>query len=339
MASIMEVHQLSKVFGRPVKRKLGWPWRRAVQVIDSDPPGKVALHPINFEIAAGDSVAFIGPNGAGKSTTIKMLTGILHPTSGDARVLGMRPWEQRVRLSYRIGTVFGQKSQLWYHLPPRDTFELMGRIYGMSNADYRLRRDELVDRFSLGPLMDTPVRKLSLGERMRCEIAGSFLHRPEILFLDEPTIGLDVVVKQHIRELIRNLNRNEGVTVFLTSHDATDVESLCGRVLVINHGQLLFDGATNQLVERFLHFKEVHLQVVDGPVWFAAPGVEVQSSSPTSISFLVDVTQTPVERVLSYVLKHHQVRDVRIIEPSMEEIIRAIYTEEYPVAQKQVGPE
>ena len=325
MEKVMEVHGLTKVFHRPERKPWHWPWQAAQEVLPAD---KVALHPIDFEIAKGDSVAFIGPNGAGKSTTIKILTGILHPSGGDALVLGMRPWEKRVELSYRIGTVFGQKSQLWYHLPPRDTFTLMGRIYNLSGADYVRRRDELIDRFNLGPFMDTPVRKLSLGERMRCEIALSFLHRPEILFLDEPTIGLDVVVKQNIRELIRNLNQNEGVTVFLTSHDATDVESLCERVLVINHGKLLFAGPTPQMVQRFLHFKEVHFEVSDGPIEFAREGVEVKYSDQHNVRFVIDVRKAPIERVLSHVLRRHEVRDVRILEPSMEDVIRAIYTDQ-----------
>ena len=332
MTNSIEAHGLTKTFRPPQRRKFGVPWRwisrgqKPGSAVPSPQAEKVALYPIDFEVKKGDSVAFIGPNGAGKSTTIKMLTGILHPTAGDARVLGMRPWEERVALSYRIGTVFGQKSQLWYHLPPRDTFSLMAHIYNLPRGDYVNRRKELTERFELGPLMDTPVRKLSLGERMRCEIALSFLHRPEILFLDEPTIGLDVVVKQNIRGLIRHLNRNEGVTVFLTSHDATDVETLCERVLVINHGRLLFDGLTSQMAQRFLHFKEIHLEITDGPILYSADGVQVQQRDNTA-TLVVDVRKTPLERVLSYVLQYHQVRDVRIVEPSMEEIIRAIYTE------------
>ena len=198
---------------------------------------------------------FLGPNGAGKSTTIKMLTGILHPTSGEAKVLGLTPWREREKLAFRIGAVFGQKSQLWYHLPPIDTFDLISRIYELNRSDYLTRRDDLIDRFELGPYLHTPVRKLSLGERMRCEIAGSFLHRPQLLFLDEPTIGLDVVVKQRIRELIRELNRDEGTTVFLTSHDAGDMEELCSRAVVIHHGGILLDAPVDRLKREVLNRK------------------------------------------------------------------------------------
>jgi ABC-2 type transport system ATP-binding protein len=331
MSCIIQVEQLCKIFHRPQRR--GWlrKLRGAGQSASSHGEAaevvKVALHPTSFTVAPGETIAFIGPNGAGKSTTIKMLTGILHPTSGSARVAGLCPWDERVALSYKIGTVFGQKSQLWYHLPPADTFELMGKVYSLPKADYKKRRDELVERFGLGPIWSTPVRKLSLGERMRCEIALSFLHRPEILFLDEPTVGLDVVVKQTIRELIRERNRAEGVTVFLTSHDATDIESLCQRVLVINHGRLLFDGPTSQLVSRFLHYKEVWLDVAEPSFSFAREGVDIHREAGNSVRLVVDLSRAPMDAVLSEIFQRFTVRDVSIREPSMEEIIRAIYVE------------
>ena len=192
-----------------------------------------AVDGISVDVPAGQSVAFIGPNGAGKSTTIKMLTGILHPTSGDVRVLGFTPWRERRKLAYHIGAVFGQRSQLWYHLPPTDTFELLARIYSLDRADFVRTRDVLIDRFALGSFLQTPVRKLSLGQRMRAEVTASLLHRPKVLFLDEPTIGLDVIARQELRDLIREWNREEGVTIFLTSHDAGDIEHVAERVLLL----------------------------------------------------------------------------------------------------------
>ena len=183
-----------------------------------------AVDGITLDVPAGQSVAFIGPNGAGKSTTIKILTGILHPSSGQVKVLGLTPWVERRKLAQHIGAVFGQRSQLWYHLPPADTFELIARIYSLERDAYRQTRDALVDRFALGPFMDTPVRKLSLGQRMRAEVAASLLHRPKVLFLDEPTIGLDAVARQELRDLVREWNLREGATIFLTSHDAGDIE-------------------------------------------------------------------------------------------------------------------
>jgi ABC-2 type transport system ATP-binding protein len=320
---IIEVNELHKAFVK--RKKTSW-FRRSVKG-DGEVTVKTAVHPLSFTAEPGETIAFIGPNGAGKSTTIKMLTGILHPTSGDARVLGLRPWEDREALSYQISTVFGQKSQLWYHLPPDDTFTLMGKIYDIPKSEFQSRKNELIERFNLGPLMNTPVRKLSLGERMRCEIAISFLHRPRILFLDEPTIGLDVLVKQSIRELIRDLNQKEEVTVFLTSHDATDVEALCQRVLVINHGSLLFDGPTEQLIKRFLHYKEVRLQVKSGTFHIDHPGVEVTHQIGGEIHLKVDVRQIRIDEVLSSLLNQCEVGDISIVDPPMEDIIRAIYLE------------
>lgn len=334
MTPIIEVHKLSKSF--PIREKRRWfGAHRAAPKPDardrqSNHSYKTALHPISFDVKPGETIAFIGPNGAGKSTTIKILTGILHPSSGDASVLGLRPWEQRIALSYQIGTVFGQKSQLWYHLPPEDTFQLTGRIYDLPTSVLQSRTKDLVNRFQLGPYMRTPVRKLSLGERMRCEIALSFLHRPKILFLDEPTIGLDVVVKQTVRQLIHELNEQEGVTVFLTSHDPTDVEALCQRVIVIHDGRFLFDGPTAELVKQFLHYKEIRLQLrtQDHAMVheLATDGVEVTANAFGRVSIVVDLSKHRIERLLQSVLQRCDVHDISVIEPSMEDIIRAIYS-------------
>ena len=201
-----------------------------------------ALDGLSFSIAPGERVAFIGPNGAGKSTTLKVLAGILRPDAGDVRVLGFIPSSERRRLAFHIGTVFGQRSQLWYQLPPRDTFELLGRVYEIDRRQHRRRIAMLTTLFELDGLVDTPVRHLSLGERMRCEVVASLLHSPRLLFLDEPTIGLDVAAKAVIRDLLRTESERERVTLLLTSHDTGDIERVCGRVIVINHGRLLWDG-------------------------------------------------------------------------------------------------
>lgn len=207
-ASAIRVEGLSKSFA--VKQKASGLLGSMQSLFKPRYTEKAAVHRIDLTVEQGETLAFLGPNGAGKSTTIKMLTGILHPSGGQAHVLGLCPWTQRSRLAYHIGSVFGQKSQLWYHLPPIDSFELMSRIYELKRSDYFSRRDDLVRRFELEPYLHTPVRKLSLGERMRCEIAAAMLHRPKIVFLDEPTIGLDVIVKHKIRELILEMNREEG---------------------------------------------------------------------------------------------------------------------------------
>ena len=214
-----------------------------------------AVKQISFSLEPGEILAFIGPNGVGKSTTIKMLTGILYPSAGKARVLGLTPWQQRRKLAFHIASVFGQKSQLWYHLPPQDTFGLLARIYELDMDEYRERRDFLIEVFDIADYMRTPARKLSLGERMRCELAAALLHRPSIIFLDEPT----VIAKQRIRDLIGQLNAEEGVTVFLTSHDAGDIEQVCRRAIVINHGEIILDTPVAKMKRDYLKVKTVDL--------------------------------------------------------------------------------
>lgn len=300
----------------------------------------VAMEACSFQVQAGEVVAFIGPNGAGKSTTIKMLTGILYPSGGTARVLGLVPWEQRTLLAYNIAAVFGQKSQLWYHLAPRASFELLARVYDLDGQDYRRRVAELVDLFEIGPHLDTPVRRLSLGERMRCELAAALLHRPRIVFLDEPTIGLDVIAKQRIRGLIRRLNEENGVTVFLTSHDADDIEQLCQRVLVVNHGRLILDEPMATLKHEFLRTKVVELRLheaVGGTHGEGATagvvqsldslrGVVCQPVGEWTVRLEVDTTVQPIEQVIARLVGTGRVADLTISDPPMEEIIAQIYT-------------
>ncbi len=287
-----------------------------------------AVHEVSFEVEAGETLAFIGPNGAGKSTTIKMLVGILYPTGGEAQVLGHIPWKERTKLAYRIGAVFGQKSQLWYHLPPLDTFNLFARIYELEDGAYQQRLGQLVEVFEIEDYLRVPVRRLSLGERMRCEIAASLLHRPQILFLDEPTIGLDVIVKQKIRDLIRQLNREEGVTIFLTSHDAGDVEQLCKRAMVINHGEVIFDGRVSHLKRDYLRSKVIDLKLGERPrpADFATlPGVDVLKHKGYGLKLAVDTEQTAIKDVISAIFTRYSVVDITVANPPMEEIIAAIY--------------
>ncbi|MGH2593667.1 MAG: ATP-binding cassette domain-containing protein, partial [Anaerolineae bacterium] len=256
--SIIDVRGLSKTFS--VKRKEAGLRGSLKSIIRPEFRRVEAVRGITFSLEPGELLAFIGPNGAGKSTTIKMLTGILYPSSGQAQVLGLTPWRDRRQLAYRIGSVFGQKPQLWYHLPPIDTFNLFSRIYELDDRDFKQRAESLIESFAIGDLIHTPVRKLSLGQRMRCEIAASLLHRPQVIFLDEPTIGLDVVAKQHIRDTIKTLHEQEGVTIFLTSHDAGDIESLCKRVIIVNHGTILYDDRLSALKRRYLTRKEIDVR-------------------------------------------------------------------------------
>jgi ABC-2 type transport system ATP-binding protein len=219
-----------------------------------------AVRDLSFAMEEGELLGFIGPNGAGKSTTIKILTGILHPTSGQATVLGYEPWRERQKLAYHIGSVFGQRPQLWYHLPAIDTFYLFGKIYELDDKTIRQRIGLLTEAFEIQELLETPVRKLSLGQRMRCEVAASLLHNPRLILLDEPSIGLDVVAKQRIRDTIKRMNELENVGVLLTSHDAGDIEALCKRVIIINHGQIVYQDKVSALKRSYLTSKQVDVR-------------------------------------------------------------------------------
>jgi ABC-2 type transport system ATP-binding protein len=319
----IRIESLNKTF--QVKKKqagLGASFKGLIKPVYEE---KLAVNDINFTVEQGELLAFLGPNGAGKSTTIKMLTGILHPSSGSAEVLGYSPWNQRKKLSFHIGSVFGQKSQLWYHLPPSDTFELMSRIYEIRRSDYLERRDYLVRSFELEPYFQIPVRKMSLGERMRCEIAVALLHRPKVVFLDEPTIGLDVVVKLKIRELIREMNREEGTTIFLTSHDAGDVEQLCERAIVINHGKIILDDKVTKLKKDLLTHKKIRLLLAEEPPSFAIEGATLISRDGLQYTLSVDTSLVPIESVLEQLIHQCRIHDVTIEDPPMEEIITHIY--------------
>ncbi|NLG38260.1 MAG: ABC transporter ATP-binding protein [Clostridiales bacterium] len=285
----------------------------------------VAVRDISLTVSEGEIVAFIGPNGAGKSTTIKMMTGILHPTAGSIRVLGYDPVSQRQALSYHIGTVFGQKSQLWFHLPPLDSFRLLASIYEVDRLVYRQRLDDLVERFQIGGLLRTPVRKLSLGERVRCEIAASLLHWPRILFLDEPTIGLDVVVKHRIRELIGELSREDGVTVFLTSHDAGDIEQVCRRAIVIDHGRLVLDLPVKKLKYDYLNRKLVSVRFFEPQSLPAFPGVTAIKETGIAARLSVDTRAQPIGAVISALTGGGNVADITVADPPMEDIIADIF--------------
>jgi ABC-2 type transport system ATP-binding protein len=284
-----------------------------------------AVDGISLDVPAGQSVAFIGPNGAGKSTTIKILTGILHPTHGNVRVLGFVPWRERRRLAYHIGAVFGQRSQLWYHLPAVDTFELLARIYGLDRTDFIRTRDSLIERFDLGSFLQTPVRKLSLGQRMRAEVAASLLHRPKVLFLDEPTIGLDVIARQELRDLICEWNREEGVTIFLTSHDAGDIEHVAERVIVINHGRVVVDDQVPSVRKQYLGTKILNVQFQEPPDEIVLAGVTVLFRSAYELKLEIDTTITPVQNAIARVLEAAPVADIAVEDPPLEEVIARIY--------------
>jgi ABC-2 type transport system ATP-binding protein len=286
---------------------------------------QLAVKDVSFQCKPGTVTGFLGPNGAGKSTTIKMLTGILHPSSGRASVLGLVPWRDRQALAYRIGTVFGQRSQLWYHLPAADTFELLGRVYDRDRVTHRRRLTELAALFELGRELEKPVRELSLGQRMRCEIVASLLHDPEVVFLDEPTIGLDVTAKAAIRDVLREQSRRDGKTLLFTSHDTGDMESVCERVIIIHHGRVLVDQSLAELRRAHSRRKLLTLQTAEADVVVDLPGTRVVARAPHRLELEVDLERVRVEQVVAHVIGRASLRDLTVNDPPLEEVIRALY--------------
>ncbi|EJR91886.1 hypothetical protein IKE_06359 [Bacillus cereus VD196] len=286
-----------------------------------------AVNDVNFTISQGEIVAFIGPNGAGKSTIIKMLTGLLYPTSGKVEVMSINPWKNRREFAFKMGTVFGQKSQLWYHLPPSEAFSLLGKIYELDEPFYKEQFDKLVELFDLSGFLHTPVRKLSLGQRMRCEIAAALIHRPKVLFLDEPTIGLDVVGKKKIREALLTMNREFNTTIILTSHDSGDIELLCQKAIVINQGSIIFNDSLEVLNERFFTHKKVHVRFKNSKIpKLTQLGIEVLQVNENEMEFKVDVRKHSCTKIIQEIMNDFDVEDFTISNPTMDEIIHQIFT-------------
>ncbi|HKF72462.1 MAG TPA: ATP-binding cassette domain-containing protein [Stellaceae bacterium] len=323
MAAIAVEH-LSKTF-RSRQRVAGARGRLRDLLTRQVPRDVPAVSDLSFEIAAGERVAFIGPNGAGKSTTLKILTGILDPTSGHAEVAGLVPWRQRRQLAGHIGIVFGQRSQLWYHLPVRASLDLIAAIYSIDRATYVSRLAGLVERLEIADLLDRAVSQLSLGQRIRAEIVAALLHAPKILLLDEPTIGLDVTAKAALRDHLNALSREERTTVLLTSHDTGDIERICERVILIDHGRLLLDLPLERLRRDFLKLRTIVLATDEEHPRLELRGVATVVSEPYRLSLAVDVAVTPIERVVETALAQLSLRDIVIENPPLEAVIAAIY--------------
>ncbi len=284
-----------------------------------------AVQGISFALEAGERLAYIGPNGAGKSTSIKMLTGILHPSGGTAQVLGLVPWKQRRQLAMRIGTLFGQRSQLWFQLSPRETLSLLGRIYRLSRGETAARIAMLADLLDAADLLDRPVRTLSLGERMRCELAASVLHEPEILFLDEPTIGLDLIAKSRFRDLVLRLNEERSTTIFLTSHDVSDIEQVARRVIVINHGQLIYDDRVSRMRRELLRTRLIDVRFETAPGSIDIDGARLVKLSGPGAKLEVDTEVRSIRAVLDDLLDRYEVADISVTEPPLSDVITHIY--------------
>jgi ABC-2 type transport system ATP-binding protein len=286
-----------------------------------------AVKDVTFSVESGERLAYIGPNGAGKSTSIKMLTGILHPTAGEARVLGYVPWKERTQLAREIGALFGQRSQLWAELPARAGFELLAAIYRIERGEAKKRIRELEELLDAGDLFDVPTRNLSLGQRMRCELAASILHKPKVLFLDEPTIGLDLVAKQRFRSLIVRLNETQGTTIFLTSHDVADIEHVARRVVVINFGTIIFDDKVSALRRSVLTSKLIEVRFEAEPPSLDLEGVHIVKASGEGYKLEVDIRKRSIREVLDELLDHHPVADISVVDPPLEDVIARIYQE------------
>ena len=306
----IEVRGLTKVFETGRRRA-----RRRVE----------AVRDLTLSVADGERVAYIGPNGAGKSTSIKILTGILHPTRGDASVLGITPWVDRRRLAQRIGTLFGQRSLLWLELTPRQSYRMLAAIYGLDQEAEARRVAELGELLEATDLFDQPVRSLSLGQRMRCELTACLLHDPEVLFLDEPTIGLDLVAKQRFRELLVRLNEQQGTTIFLTSHDVADIEHVAERAVVINHGEVIYDDDVAVMRRALLTTKVVEVGLAGPLPAPTQPGVTVLEHTDQTMRLVVDTAVTPIRTVLDGLFVGPSVVDISVVDPPLEQVIAEIY--------------
>jgi ABC-2 type transport system ATP-binding protein len=294
--------------------------RRRTRAID-------ALKGVSFTLAEGELLGFIGPNGAGKSTTLKILCGILEPSSGRCEVGGLVPWRDRIRHVARIGAVFGQRTQLWWDLPVVESFELLRDIYRVPGDRYERTREELVALLDLERLLDTPVRQLSLGQRMRCEIAASMLHEPRVLFLDEPTIGLDAVAKLAVRDFVKTLNRTRGVTVILTTHDMHDVEALADRVIVIGNGVILADGRLAALRRGALAERRLRVLFVGDAEELHVPGASLRRREGRMVELSFDPRTISAHHLIAHVTARFEVEDVHLEEPPIEEVIARFYAE------------
>jgi len=323
-APLVEVAHLVKEFRR-VRRKEGR--LGGVRTLFSHDYEQVrAVSDVSFSIGAGELVGYLGPNGAGKSTTIKMLTGILTPTSGRVTVAGLDPSRQRRANARNIGVVFGQRSQLWWDLPLRESFRAIRDLYGVPAGTGNRREAELVELLELGPILDSPVRQLSLGQRMRGDLVAAMLYQPALLYLDEPTVGLDVVARTRIREFIGRINVEQGTTIVLTTHDLEDVEKLCRRIVLIDHGKVLYDGELARLMARYAPYRELVITLAE-PADVRIPDAEqVERDGPVvTVRFRSDRVRAPA--IIAAVTAAYDVVDLSVVEPRIDAVIGHIYTQ------------
>ena len=320
------VENLAKTF-RIAERKPGT-WGALKGVIQRRYRTVSALDGVSFSIQPGELVGYIGPNGAGKSTTVKVLSGILVPDSGSCEIAGRVPWKERISHVRNIGVVFGQRTQLWWDLPVIESFDLLRDVYRVPGTEYIASRDELIGLLELDRFLDTPVRQLSLGQRMRCDLAAALLHSPPLLFLDEPTIVLDAVSKLKVRDFVKRLNRERGVTVILTTHDMDDIEALCTRVMVIGQGRILSDGTLKDLRTRVTRERRLTVDLVDETQEVSVPDAAVVKRDGYRVQLSFDPDRVSAASLIGRITARHPVRDLYVENPPIEEIIAQMYEKE-----------
>ena len=337
MPPVIRVENLVKEFRRPRKQEGRFGALRTLFTRQFD--AVRAVDQVNFAIEPGELVGYIGPNGAGKSTTIKMMTGILVPTSGTVDVGGLVPWRERERNAMQIGVVFGQRSQLWWDLPLIESFNLIAKLYRVPEAKYRRNLERFISLLDMQEFLERPVRQLSLGQRMRGDLAASMLYEPQILYLDEPTIGLDIVAKENMRIFIEEMNRDSGTTIVLTTHDLADVERLCRRLILIDHGHVLYDGGVEQLKTKYAPYRVLVVEleadaVTSGRLIAAAdvPGAEIVEQVDGVARIQFESARTPVQNLIAALNARYPIADLSIVEPDLEGVVRQIYDERVPVA-------
>ncbi len=327
---VIQVRQLSKDFKVPGKSNGGGRLRKLWKSFFPDLVRFRAIDGIELHVQPGEFVGYIGPNGSGKSTTIKCLTGVLTPSEGQVEVLGYVPWRDRAEYTRHIGVIFGQKTLLFWDLAVIESMLLFRDVYSVPEREFRKRLDTFTELLDLGPLLDRPVRKLSLGERMRCEIAASLLHSPRVLFLDEPTIGLDALAKESIRAFLRHYHQVEGLTILLTTHQMEDIETLCSRVVVLGDGRKIFDGALADLKARYVPTREIKVlfsEVTDAARLEATLGpLDVRHRGPDALTVVLDTRRDSTGEVVGALTSSLKIADLTISEPTLETVVKYIYT-------------
>ncbi|MFH1209840.1 MAG: ATP-binding cassette domain-containing protein [archaeon] len=289
---------------------------------------KEALKGITFEVEEGEILGLIGPNGAGKSTVLKILSGVLYPDSGYVNVLNFVPWKDRVKYVKNIGVVFGQKEQLWWDLPAIDTFYLHKELYDIKEPDFKNRLENMIKILNVEDIIKTPVRDLSLGERMKCKIIAALLHNPKLVFLDEPSIGLDVIAKDNLRDFIKDINTKYKTTFIITTHDMQDIERLCERIIIINHGEIIYNGLLSMISNKFIKTKIIDVKFEDKFEEFNFKGCKVLEKKDYELKIEMEIGKQTVKDLINYLLSNFKVADINIEDPPIEEIIKLIYKDD-----------